>query len=894
MALYRRLKSATAVSLLLVLTLVAGQTVAKVTGKISGTVVDAETGEPVEGATVTVVATNLVTMTDEDGEYFIIGVPVGQYDLAVTHVGYERVTQLKVRVLLDLTTPADFVVQQAPVELANEVVVYATAPLIQKDLTASRIIFTEERLRNLPNISTVQAILTNYPGVVNDADNELHVRGGRSGQLSYYYDGFSVQDPFTATSGIRIMPSALIELSLTSGGFGAEYGEALSGVVSAVTREGSSDYHGRVRAFHGATHPYDVTTGKWGKLKSVVNRSLSFDFSGPLPGMNQRNYTFFMAGEYLRDDGYLPHNWRTDYTGTAKLSMQPVPKLKLKTNVTYHEADGAVYKHRDVNGVSYDFNLDGLPVFDRRAYLVGLSGNYFLSDRAIMSITFNRFNTRTSSGPAHLKGIHWSDWPGYSEDANGVYNGTIDDDNYWSNPDFDDPLQATGFTVGDDFDPSYRFRETTYSSLSSSFVAQLNKSNQVKSGFEFRRYSVDWDFKQFFNENPYGEQYTSKPTHASFFLEDKLEYSDFVINLGIRFDYRDADISYNYTPDEEVAHYRAAVSKSRFSPRVGVSFPISDMSALHFNYGIYYQDPRYMYLYTNLQGDRSSGLPILGNPDLDPEATTSYELGIDHLIGNSLRLDVTAYYKDVDDLVTTREVGRILVNPVTKYVNADYGTVTGFDVSLEKLPVSGYLSGSISYGFMMTKGNGSNANEPYYTYLTSNTDTLAPLSEFPLDFDQRHTINAVLDYRVPANWSGNLLGLNLPGAWGISMVGYFGSGLPYTKTDASGNRLGERNENRLPASYSVDMRFNKDFAISSGGNQLTWFVEVDNLFNRRNVLDVYSRTGLPDDDANMFQGFALGTEEEQEAAARYDRLYDHDPLNFSPPRTVRTGLEFSF
>jgi outer membrane receptor protein involved in Fe transport len=886
MVLYKRLVSAIAASLLLTILIGVAPVEAKVTGKISGAVIDVATGEPIEGATVSVVGTTLATKTDEDGEYFIIGVPVGQYHLVVTHVGFERHTAVNVRVLIDLTTPVDFDLQEATVELANEVIVRAQAPLIQKDLTASRIIFTEERLRNLPNISSVQSILTNYPGVVNDANNQLHIRGGRSGQLSYYYDGFSVQDPFTATSGIRIMPSSLIELSLTSGGFGAEYGEALSGIVSAVTREGSSEYHGRARVAQGATHPYDVTTGKWGKLKSVVNRTASFDVSGPMPGLDARNYTFFAAGEYLRNDGYLPHNWMTQYTMTGKLAMQPIPKLKLKTNFTYNEADGAAYEHRDVNGVSYDFNLDGLPIFDRRAYLVGLTGNYMISNRAILSITFNRFNTRTTSGPAHLKGLHWSEWPGYAE-------GTIDDDNYGNNPDFTDPMQATGFTVGDDFEPTYGFRETTYNSFSSTFITQFNKTNQFKTGFEIRRYSVDWDFKQFYNTNPYGEKYTSQPSHASFFVEDKLEYADFVINLGIRYDYRNADIAYNYTPDAETATYRDAVSKSRFSPRLGVSFPISEKSAMHFNYGVYYQDPRYVYLYTNLQGDRSSGLPILGNPDLDPEATTSYELGVDHLIGSSLRLDVTAYYKDVDDLVTTREVGRVSMSPVSRYVNGDYGSVTGLDVSLEKLPISGYLSGSISYGYLIAKGNGSNANEPYYTYLTSSTDTLAPVSDFALDFDQRHTLNAVIDYRVPADWSADLFGLRIPGSWGLSVVGYFGSGLPFSRSDASGNLMGERNASRLPASYSVDMRFNKDFNVGGSKRLVTWFVEVDNIFDRRNVLDVYSRTGKPDDD-DIAVVLASGTDAEQAAVAHFDDLYDHDPQNFSPPRTVRTGLEYSF
>jgi len=890
MVLQRRLTYAIAVPLLMVLLMAPAQLHAKVSGKISGVVIDAESGEPVIGATVTVVATDLVTKTDEDGEYFIINIPVGEYDLAVTHVGYERVAKKQVRVLVDLTTPIDFQIKQAPVELANEVVVYAQTPLIQKDLTASRIIFTEDRLRNLPNITTVQAILTNYPGVITDQNNQIHVRGGRSGQLSYYYDGFSIQDPFFATAGMRIVPTALEELSLTSGGFTAEYGEALSGVVSAVTKEGGADYHGSLRVFQGATHPYDVATADWGRLKSITNRSLAANFSGPLPGLDSRRYTFFTSGEYLRDDGYLPHNWTTSWTGIGKLSMQPIPRLKVRSNVTMYQADGAVYTHRDVNNISYDFNLDGLPIWEQDAYLVGLTSNYARSDREIISLTFNQFYTQYQACPAHLKGVYWSDWPGYLEDINGVYCGTIHIDNYWGDPDWSDPMQATGFTAGDDYDPTYRFRQTRYNSLSGNYVAQWNKNNQIKAGFEFRRYHVEWDFKQFYNSQPYGEKYSSRPKLASVYLEDKLEYRDFVVNLGVRYDYRDADIAYNYTPEDTIARYRDAESKSRLSPRLGVSFPISDRTAMHFNYGIYYQAPQYRFLYTNLRGDRSSGLPILGNPDLEPEETVSYELGVDHMIGDQLRIDVTAYYKDVDDLVTTREAGQVMAYPVTWYVNADYGTVTGFDVSLERLPVGGFLSGSISYGFMMAKGNGSDANEPYYTYLTSNTDTLPPLSQYPLDFDQRHTITAVLDYRVPADWDGRLWGLKLPGAWGISMVGYFGSGLPYTRTDADGNRLGERNESRLPATYSVDMRFNKDFALSAA-RTLTFFVEVDNLFNRKNVLDVYSRTGLPDDDYNRI-GAGLALDEDE--LEKYDRLFDHDPQNFSPPRTIRTGLEFTF
>jgi len=148
-----------------------------------------------------------------------------------------------------------------------------------------------------------------------------------------------------------------------------------------------------------------------------------------------------------------------------------------------------------------------------------------------------------------------------------------------------------------------------------------------------------------------------------------------------------------------------------------------------------------------------------------------------------------------------------------------------------------------------------------------------------------------MSYRVPSDWQANLFGMKLPGAWGLTMVGYYGSGLPYSPTDDAGNRLGDLNEGRLPATYSVDMRFNKDFGFKSGNMLISFFVEVDNLFNRRNIVNVYSRTGSPDNDGwNTDAGLSL----DQDEVDYYDDLYDNDPQNFSPPRTIRTGLELTF
>lgn len=884
-----------ALMVIAVILVMVSSSLANVAGKISGVVRNKETEAPLVGVTVKVEGTRFITQTDQDGEYFIISVPVGKYNVTVSSVGFETVTHESVRVLVDLTTPVDFVIEPTTVKLQEEVVVTAKQAIIQKDLTASRVIFTADRLRQLPNIITVQSVLLNYPGVILDRDDndDLHVRGGRAGQVSYYYDGFSVQDPFVARSGIKIMPSALEELSLTSGGYTAEYGEALSGVVGAVTREGDAEYKGNIKIFEGVTHPYNVTEADWGGLKRVGNRSMSFNVSGPIPALNPQKYTFFMAGEYLHDPTYLPHNGSVSYTGTGKLSVHPSQKLKLNGNFTYYRASGEEYEHRDQNGISYDLNLDGLLSFEKKSYLAGVSGQYSASERLILSMSVNRFLTSSKIAPDDLFDLYWNQWPGYSEDSAGNYNGTIHENNYANEIDYSDAAQLIGFRFGDNFKPSFEWREAAYNSVKFSVVSQINNSNQIKAGTEIRNYALDWDSKKFYNLNPYGEKYSNNPSYLSAYVQDKMEFDEFIINSGMRLDYRNSDVAYNINPNGQAPVYKEANSKLRLSPRLGIAFPISVKSKMHFNYGVYYQEPKFTHLYTNLQGDVSTGYPILGNPDLNPEQTTSYELGFDHLITDDLLFNVTAYAKDIDELVTARSYFQAGGYPVTQLTNDDYGSVKGFDITIEKLPLSGYVSGSISYGYMIATGIGSTSLEPYYTYITSTTDTLAPVTEYPLDFDQRHTVTAIVSVNAPSHWDVKFLGQKVPGAWDLNVVGHLGSGLPYTATDSKGSRLGERNSSRVSPNYTVDMRFNKDIGIGkSSSYMMGFFLEVDNLFNKRNILNVYTNTGRPDNDGEIL-GTSVAVNNPQQISF-YNRLYDHDPQNFTPPRTIRMGIELSF
>ncbi len=859
------------------------------TGKIAGIVENSKSGEPIPGATIRIVGTDVATQTDIDGEYFFINLEAGTYEVRVSVIGFEQVEKSNVRVLLDLTTPVDFEISQTEIPLKRQLKVYAQRQPIQKDLTASRSTVTSDQLSSLPNSSNVQSILSNMAGIVVGRDADLHVRGGRSGSISYFYDGFSIQDPFVGQSGIRIAPDALEEINLTLGGFPAEYGEAISGIVNAVSKEGGQFYHGKIKMYDSYSHKYDLYTSEFSDLSRTNGNGLVYNLSGPIPFVNLNRSTFFLAGEFRADDGYLPHNYMKSFSQSGKFNIQPSPNLKLTAIGHYNHTNSEVYDHRNGNGYSYDFNLDGLGIAERDAYLYGIKGNYNINAKSVLSLAYNHFFTSTKIAPEHLFDLHWRDWPGYSEDSEGVYNGTIHEDNiqlaseYW----------YTGFTYGDDFYPRYHYRSTTYDAASFLYTNQMNKYHQLRIGGEFRKYDLVWDDKQFFNINPYGEAYQHTPTYSTLFAQEKLELKNLIINAGVRWDYLNSKVEYWDDVIDKSMKVESS-SKTQLSPRLGVSHPISENSMIRFNYGYFFQSPNFQYMYMNPEADISTGLPIVGNPDLKPEKTISYELGFNSMVTDDIRLDAAVYYKDIENLVASRAIPDSLIF-ITKFVNEDYASAKGLDLTIEKLRTN-HFSGSLTYSYLLAKGNASSPYDTYVFYIT-NPNNQIPNKEYALDFDQRHTATLSLDYRVPSEWRGKLFGQTIPGGWGLNLTGHYGSGLPYTTSDDKGLALETKvNDGRMPTVYSVDLRFNKNFTMRNN-TFLSFYMEIENLFNRRNIISVYANTGKPD-----YDGWDNGGVTDPdgpgpatiEDVVNLNQLMARDPQNYTPPREVRVGLEFNF
>ena len=221
------------------------------TGKISGRVIDKENGEPIPSANVLIVGTTLGAAADINGDYFILNVPPGSYDVRASVVGYTHIIEKGVRVSADLTTKVNFALPSETLQLGEVIEVVAERPLIQKDVTASTKITTDDQIQALPVTNVNQAVALGAG--TQGSGNNLHIRGGRAGEVAFLVDGLSVEDPLNRSIGLNVGRSALSELQIISGGFNAEFGNAQSGVIVLNTQEGrKARYSGRF--FYQADH----------------------------------------------------------------------------------------------------------------------------------------------------------------------------------------------------------------------------------------------------------------------------------------------------------------------------------------------------------------------------------------------------------------------------------------------------------------------------------------------------------------------------------------------------------------------------------------------------------------------------------------------------------------
>lgn len=919
--------------LLLTLTLLASAILAGTTGKIAGRVVDKSTGQPLIGVNVFLDGTVFGSTTDLDGNYIMLNIPPGKYILVLQYLGYQELRIPDLRVSIDATTRRDYEMSESALELDQAIVVEGTRALIQKDMTSSQSTVSAEDIQALPVVE-LSDVLQLQAGVTRDAGGGFHIRGGRTTEIAYWVNGISITDAFDNSQGIDIDNSSIQELQVISGTFNAEYGNAMSGIINTVTKEGASDLSGDVQLYTG-DHLSNFTDYFYNidHFNPFTDYNARASLSGPVPFTGKR-VTFFVNGRYNSDDGYLygqkrynpdgswasgdtllqvaeqddaearyvtgsdgklykvvapmsgdaaAMNWSKRYTGQGKLTYWPIPTIKLNAELLYSTNTYRDYDH------SYKWAPSGDVKKYNNSYNTWLSMTHTVNSKTFYNVSLAYFER---------------DFKEY------LYKDPLD--SRYVNADTLQPIAYAFRTIGTN---QHHFnRQTNTTSAKMDFTSQVTNNHLLKVGFEGKWHKLTFDdFSTYWQRSGDVYQlqvpsdttlsrtrYTRDPVEFAAYLQDKVEFDDLIINIGLRLDYFDSrgQILVNpkdpniYNPihptekeylkslsleERKAYYYKNAKAKWQLSPRLGIAYPISAGGVIHFSYGHFLQIPTFNYLFNGggyKVPDTGQFYGPYGNPDLEAQKTVMYELGLQQEFMNDFKLDLTGFYRDVRDWITAGP-SIVTYSQVTysKYINKDYANVKGITLALKKR-YSNYYSFDVSYTFQMAEGSNSTPEEEFYSQQSNDEPTIFLL---PLDWDQRHLFNGSV-YVGAASW-------------GSSLIARLGSGLPYTPsiTQYTADRGIEsgflQNSRRRPYQFTMDLKLHKNLNLFN--YQFTTFLRIFNLLDSRVAVNVFGDTGKPDFTTDQ-------TPEDPVNRPNTVAEYRRYPWHYGEPRSVQLGLEWSF
>jgi outer membrane receptor protein involved in Fe transport len=871
------------------------------TGAIAGTVVAASDGKPLAFANVIILGTGMGTFAKENGRFIIKDIPPGAYTVKVMMMGFAPLSKENVAVTSGQTTELRFKLTETVVVEIPEVLVEAERPMVDTEKTQTKRGIKREDIA-VRSINTVEDAIATQPGVVLD-QGQIHVRGGRATEVKMFVDGIQISDPFVGSTSMEVAWASLSGVELLSGGFDAEYGNVQSGVVNLKTREGGTRYSGLVSYM---TDDYGAPDRTYFNLDKVA-----VGLGGPIVVPNLR---FYMSSEAFFSDTHLK-------------TLEPRQQKELWGFIKYRERQRNRYSSQG----KLTYFLSSMKKLSVEVLGSGEKYDYYSHTRSRVGYwsadnSHWWFEPLDSTYSLYAAPAHTPDVTNNHSSIKAVWNHTLTPSSFYSvrvgryttlykQVVLDkQPFQYETPTSDESLDPENRYfvvrgdapwwqrYHTTMWVGKGDLTIQRGKTHQFKVGGETNIYRVEMEdisYPSF--QRPRGllsDTYHFGCWSASAFLQDRIKLQGMNLRAGLRFDLfdpgKDAVLAYNrFIESTGFESYDASFLKRiewQVSPRLGVSYPISERDALYFNYGYFYQVPRLEVLFRSL--GVTTGLPIVfGNPLLDAETTIMYEIGIQHQFTRTLVGDVAMFYKDIFGLAGT-EVARLKdgcdfiqrygpLAGTTIYVNQDYGSVRGIEVALIKR-FSRRFAASFVYTF--SKATGSSSNELQGANVVTGGMDRTPITELPLEWDKNHVITANL--RVAE-----------PGLWGVNMDWSYSSGPPYTPMlpRERMRRAALLNSERLPSRITLDIKADKRWKIA--GREIPLFVEALNVLDRKNVASLE-----PGPSSGNYVSYYTTTGElggaydYGELLGLPDVIYIplHDPRVYGPPRCIRTGISFDW
>ncbi|NQT25321.1 TonB-dependent receptor [candidate division KSB1 bacterium] len=882
---------------------------AQTTGKIAGHITDQSTGEPLIGANVILKGTQMGSATDMNGDFYILNIYPGMYSLEIRMMGYKTIKMDEVRVSVNRTSRIALEMEFSVIE-GETVSVLAERIAIKKDQTNSIRNISSDDIQKLP-AEDIDAIVRMQPGIAGN-----HFRGGRSNEAVYMIDGIKVTESFRQENrSVEVNPEAVADIEVITGTFNAEYGDAMSGVVNIITKEGRRAVEGSITGYLG-----NYLTSHGDKFVGLSNsevdriKDIKFNLSGPVW---EDKLTFLLDGRLNDDQGYLngiyhfnPHDysdyapqdrtlWHTEDTGDesyvslsdridlvvfGKLTYKPAPAIKMSLSSTYNQRESQWYNH------TYKYNPYGMSHSENESMMWSYQLNHMIGSNSFYELKLS-----------------------YSDYQTGDYV-------------FEDPLdpryvhdeynRSNGFSTGGQ-NKGHTVRTEKTLNLKLDYSRQINKRHFLKTGIDLSRITLDQDYRSIQNayrgtsleytgyydgnnevqfpyyepttysdSSTYSDIYTHEPIKFALFVQDKMEYESMVINLGVRFDYFDADAIYptNYRNPANLLHqlessrystYPKADPQYQISPRLGLSYQLGESALLRFSYGHFLQLPPLDYFYQN--NSHLVQVPDfttrMGNPNLNVQKTIQYEVGLWQQLNDMMSVEVAVYYRDIYDLVTATIFTTYDQIRYGVYTNSEYGNARGLEVKYDFRHKS--LMAGMNYTLGYTRGV---ADDPQMSFNRAG-NSMDPVNKMiPMAWDQRHVFNTFAGVQKET--------------FGATAMLYYFSGEAYTWNPIAQSPLARinlfPNNQHKPARYILDLNAFYQF-LTMGRMKMRLTLMAYNLLDRLNENNVNGATGRADQ-------FIV---QESDLAAHRSDYHEYsdqvlNPSNFSNPRIVKLGIGVTF
>ncbi len=791
------------------------------TGIIQGTVRDDATDEVLVAVNVFLEGTPYGSLTNSEGFYLLRNIPIGEHTLLFRYMGYREVRMVKVAVLPSLRTVVDVRMEPTLVELPA-VVVTAERPLIQKDITGTLHRVGSVAIDRLP-VDTFQEIVELQPGVVYGG----HIRGGRAGETIYVMDGVPIQDPSTGEAAIGLPKSVITELNIHTGGFDAEFGNALSGVVHIITRRGGNTPKRMIR------YDRDDAGVPFGGSEHSGRAQLEALLEGPI----RRDRAFYLVAADLITDNT---RWRQDFEDSTSFgspfahSWNIFTRSDLYLSPTLRVSGQGLLSHQWQHNYEWRWrrNLEGLPAEWRDSGRLALTLNHMLTPYVFYDLQLSRFTIQRGVHEASRDSV--AARPPWQYDSFLQY--VTSGERMWWLRGRQDITTGRG-----------------------TLTAQAGR-HRLKVGFELAFYRLASNLLKVEPQTTlyglpmpdlaplnFSSDYRYSPRTGALFAQHMYETGEgFVLKLGLRYDWLDPrarrpvmewipttadEFKWEIAPEDE---WVAASRKARISPRIGLATPIDPHTYFLFNYGEFFQVPLFDQLYSGLNLDLTRGLRVLvGNPDLEYQRTKAYEFSFRREFDPQTVGSLTYFFKESFNLIDTKTFlpsdSRAMEDGFTQYVNLPLARASGLELAIEKRPVEG-IGIKASYAYMIVRGH-ADTGLSGLNYLQWGFEPTRRM--YFLSWDQRHT----LAVEAIGSYHGVL----------FDIVARYNSPRPYTYAPSSSGVLPEGtriipNDARMRDIFQVDARLIRDWPIRMGGREvvLRVFGDVRNLTDRQNVVWVSS------------------------------------------------------